>query len=179
MRNTVVIASAAFGFMAGAWAQPADEDHSAHHAAPPSGSAAAPAAVASDGGIRNDMKHVQDLMARVRQTVDPERRRALLAEHLNALREQVRAMRAASARPPMAMMSQDGPREERSQASGDTIHAAHEHNVAEGTGDTPKRGMMGGGMMMKMHRRVEQRLDAIEQLLEQLVEREIAESGLR
>ena len=38
--------------------------------------------------------------------------------------------------------------------------------------------MMGGGMM-RMHERVEQRLDALEQMIEQLIEREVAESDAR
>jgi hypothetical protein len=177
MRVAIYALSAAFGFMAAAWVQAADEDHSAHHAAPQS--AEAPVAGASGGSVQNSMKRVRDLMAQIQRTEDPEQRRTLLREHLNALREQVRALRAASAHPKMAMMSQDRPQGEQSPASGDSSPAASDRNTAPGVADASKKGMMGGGMMMKMHRRMEQRLDTIEQLLEQLIEREVAQSELR
>jgi hypothetical protein len=112
------------------------------------------------------MKTMQDVMARIRDTADPAEKKRLLRVHMLAMQEQIRTMRSASP-------------------------AAHDHGGAgaakdgsgegEGSDSTKDEGMMGGmmkGGMMKMHKQVAGRLDAIEELLGQLIEHEAAEDAL-
>lgn len=185
----IVIALAALGCIGAAQAQTADEDHSAHHpgaATPDASQRPAPAqtTMPEGGAMRAGMKRIQDLMNRIQQTTDPDQRRELMNQHLLALRDQVRAMRAAASRK-TPMMGEDKPRGD--QAAPEDAHAAHRQDDGrsdvQGKGDMKRKEMMDGGMMgggmMRMHQRMEQRLDTIEQMLEQLIEREVVESGAR
>lgn len=204
MRATIVTLGLVLAAAGGAWAQTDDDaDHSAHH--PQAEAAKAPAApqvVAAPRAGAGDFRRIEALMRRIQQTADPAQRAELLREHLLALREQVRALRAAGAKrtamtasdtdqpalddaravPAPAVDTDDDPHAAHRQASAvnDDPHAAHKPSAGEASGGKGgmKKGMMGAGMM-KMHQRVDQRLDAIEQMLEQLIEREIVESGAR
>ena len=140
-----------------------EEDHAAHHA----GNGQTAGHETDDPGehLRANMKAMQDVMARVRDTTDAAEKRRLLRVHMLAMQEQIRTIRSAGS-------------------------AAHDHGNqgdakgSEGKGGDAKKdsGMMGGGMMkggmMKMHKKVEQRLDSLEGLLEQLIEHEAAEDAL-
>jgi hypothetical protein len=95
---------------------------------------------------------IEGLMQQIQQADDPAQRRELLSLHLQALREEMRLIRASRAGMKMSMQ-EDGKKDAGSM-------------MKEG-------GMMGGGMMM--HKEVEQRLDMLERLMQQMIEREAAE----
>ena len=146
-----------------AFGQDEDEDHSAHH--PPAVAAPdanAPAAQDRGGAkaspLQDNMKKIEALMQQVREASDPAQKRELLGQHLAALREQMRLIRAQRSDMKMSM-KEDGKK--------DTMGGM----MKEG-------GMMRGGMMM-MHKKVEQRLEMLERLLEQIIEREAAEESVR
>lgn len=212
MRSTIIAVSLALASVGIASAQTKDEDHAAHHpdaqASQPGQPKEAPAATPA---AESRFKSIEDLMSRIQQAGDAPQRASLLRQHALALREQVKAMRASSAKR-MAMMGGDGKQAaggddphaaHKAAPAGDDPHAAHrvqkpdedEHGAqkadddphaahagagseAAAAGKSTKKGMMGGSMM-KMHESVERRLDAIERLLEQLIEREVVESDVR
>lgn len=138
-----------------------DEDaHAGHHPAPEA-RADAPAQPLAKG-----FERMRSLIAQAQAEQDPAARRRLLGEHAQAMRDQVRAMRAATRPGERAVHD----------------HAAAEARSPDSATERKRRGPMGDGGMMRgkggmmgMHQRVEQRLDAIEQMLEQLVEREALE----
>lgn len=169
MRSSLLALSVALTVAGSAWAQTEEDEHAAHHQNP---QAAQPAQAqerpAAPRAAAADLKSVEDLMARIQNTGEAAQRADLLRQHALALREQVRAMRAANAQR-MAMMGGG----QRKDGGADDPHAAH---GADGAQDGKKP--MGGGMM-KMHERMERRLDGIERVLEQLIEREVVESGAR
>ena len=152
-----LIAAGLLGIGASALAQEDDDPHAGHLPVADAQSEA-PATPLAAG-----FERMRALIAQAQAEQDPVARRQLLDQHVQAMREQVQTMRA-RATPP-----------------------AHDHasGDAQGTaaaGEKKRGGMMGMGGMMKgmggiksMHERVEQRLDAIEQMLEQLVEREALE----
>jgi hypothetical protein len=170
----MILALAVLGVMVGARAQTEDPDHAAHHAdaQPPVAAPSAPDAP-PPGSMQAGMKRIQDLMSQIQQTADSVQRRELMSRHLTALRDQIRAMRAAASRK-MAMMREDKVPADRAREEDDP-HAGHRQDEAPGKAEGQKKPMMMGGGMMKMHKRVEQRLDAIEQILEQMIEREVVE----
>ena len=152
-----LIAAGLLGIGASALAQEDDDPHAGHRPVMDVRSEA-PATPLAAG-----FERMRALIAQAQAEQDPVARRQLLDAHVQAMREQVRTMRA-RAKP-----------------------SAHDHasTDAQGTaaaGEKRGGGMMDKGGMMKgkggmkgMHERVEQRLDAIEQMLEQLVEREALE----
>jgi hypothetical protein len=162
-----IMTAGVLGLALPALAQEEADEHAAHHPAP-TGQVDTPVNSAGDG-----FERMRSLIAQAQAAQDPAVRSELLTEHLQLMREQVRAMRV----PP--------------KPAGDSGHdhsAAAAAKTAESAGAGKKGGMMDkcsmmdkGGMMKKkggmmgMHKRVEQRLDAIEQMLEQLVEREALE----
>lgn len=207
MKSSMLALGLALTIAGGAFAQTEDDEHAAHHPEPqatqPADATQRPTAPRAGAA---DFKSVEDLMARIQQAGDSAQRAELLRQHAVALRAQVRAMRAASAKR-MAMMGGDkmtGGDKQAGSASDDP-HAAHKAAADAGSRTSPqpdanaddphaghkaeasdeqqagkggKKGMMGGGMM-KMHESVERRLDAVERVLEQLIEREVVEGGTR
>jgi len=138
-----------------------EEDHSAHH--PPAGDpaeAAAPAEHDHGAGksdpLQENMQRVEGLMKQIQETADPDRKRALLGEHLQALVGQIKLVR--------------------NQAGG--MKAAMKKPSEKKDGDM-MGGMMKSGGMMKMHKKMEQRIDMLERLLQQTLEREAVEESLR
>jgi hypothetical protein len=133
----------------------AEEDHSAHH--PPPTEATAPAEheheKSEPGAIEAGMRRIEALMQQVREADDPDRKRTLLAEHLQAMRDQLVLVRQKPATAKTAMK----PTERKDGAMG---------------------GMMKGGGMMQKHKQVEDRLDMLERLLQQSLEREAVEESL-
>ncbi|MCC7547986.1 MAG: hypothetical protein IT532_09485 [Burkholderiales bacterium] len=195
--NRLTVALVVAGLLAlgtSAFAQEDDDEHAGHHPAPEAQSleVQAPQAQSPEAGtseaqtpegqaqvpanpLAAGFERMRSLIAQAQTAQDPAARQRLLGEHVQAMREQLRAMRAA-AQPPAQPSAQPSAQTE------------HDHAGAEATDAVPPadrkgRGMMKGkgdmmkgkGAMMGMHRRVEQRLDAIEQMLEQLVEREALE----
>jgi hypothetical protein len=93
-------------------------------------------------------------MQQIEQTADPVEKRELLAQQLEALREQMRPIKVSI--PKMKLSTKDAGKRD--------------------GGRIKNGGMMGGGMMM--HRRVEQRIEMLERLLQQMIEREAAEPSI-
>jgi hypothetical protein len=155
-----------------------EEDHSAHHPAagdeaPAKGSDEAPAqgdeqaagghdhgAAAKPSPAGENMAKVEGLMQQIGQTADPAQKRELLRAHLQALREQMKLVRSENAGAKMAMMG-----------------GGKKDGGGGMMGGDKKGGMMGGGMM-GMHKKVEQRLEMLERVLQQLIERENVEAEL-
>jgi hypothetical protein len=146
-----------------------EEDHSAHH--PPAAgdapdNAAEEGASPSSGGhdhgaarpspARENMSKVERLMQQIRQTSDPAEKRALLRDHLQALREQMKLVRSESGGMKMAMKGEG----------------------KKGGGMMGEGGGMMRGGMMGMHKKVEQRLEMLERVLQQLIEHEGIEAEL-
>ena len=142
-------------------AQDQKDDHTSHHPAPTTDSGASQTR-SNDQAARKDlpaqegMKKVEELMRQIQKSDDPVEKRQLLADHLQGLRAQIRLMRNEHA--PMEMsMKEDGKKE-----------AGMKEEMMK------KKGMMHG--MMDMHKNVTQRLDLLERMIEQLVEREAAKN---
>lgn len=137
-----------------------DDEHAAHTAA-------------ATNDPRHGIENIEALMARIVGTAEPDQRRELLARHLGALRDQMKAIRVVAARPAPPADATDDP------------HAAHRADAAPKT-DVPAQEKSGGGMMkkkmkggmMKKHEQVEQRLDMLERMLQQLIEHEAVEREL-
>ena len=137
----------------------AADEHGAHHL-----SAAVPAEAAAPDGhehgadspdpMQQSMQHIEGLMQQIEETADPDRKRALLGEHLQAMRDQIKGLRG----------------------------QGHAMKAAMKGGDKKDGEMMGGmmksGGMMKMHQKMEQRIGMLERLLQQTLEREAVEESL-
>jgi hypothetical protein len=139
------------------------DDHSSHHAAPTTDSETSRAssddqAANKPSPAQENMKKVEGLMQQIQKTDDPVAKRQLLADHLQALRDQMRLIRSQQA-PMMMSMKEEG---------------KEEAGRKEGMMVMKKKGMMHG--MMTMHKSVEQRLDLLERMMQQLVEREAAKN---
>jgi hypothetical protein len=149
-----------------------EEEHAAHqHGTAAGGEASGQKGHNPAKHLQMNMKTMQEVMTKIGETTDPAEKKRLLRVHMLAMQEHIKTMRSISA--------------DQQPGSGSS---AHDHGD-QGTkgGDSKKGGVMGGGMMgggmmgggmMKMHKKVEQRLDAIEQLLEQLIEHGAAEDTL-
>lgn len=136
-----------------------EEDHSAHQPAT-SGPAEAAAPAAHDHGAtkpdpaQENMQRIEGLMKQIQESADPDRKRALLGEHLQALLAQMTLVR----------------------SQGTSVKTAAKPSEKK-DGDM-MGGMMKGGGMMKMHKKMEQRIDMLERLLQQTLEREAIEESL-
>jgi hypothetical protein len=204
-----------------AWAQ--DDPHAGHH--PPAAGQADDAARqgqghdqgagssqhehgAAGGKLQENMQRMQALMTRMWETTDPTQRRALLGEHLQLMRDQMKLM--------LAQASGHAQGGEASAGAAGAAHEAHGAQPSQGSEADKKQerammeggkckmmedekggmmesgkcrmmeeeegGMMGDGMMSSgmtmMHQKMEQRVQILEQLLEQMVEREAVEHQL-
>ena len=145
-----------------ALAQSEAQDHSAHHPAP----GAEPGATTTPGhdhgagnvnAVQQNMRKIEALMQQIQQTTDPAHKRELLAQHLQAMRDQMRLIR--SQHSDMKLTMKEGSKPEGGMMGG---------MMQDG-------GMMGGGMMM--HKQMEQRLEILERMLQQTLEREAAEAS--
>lgn len=135
-----------------------EEDHSAHHPSPAASSESAPAdehdhGKAAGDPLQHGMQRIEALMQQIRTTEDLQRKRALLAEHLQAMRDQLQLVRTSG------------------RAAKTTMKPADKKEGSMG-------GMMKGGGMMEKHKQVEQRLEMLERLLQQTMEREAVEETL-
>jgi hypothetical protein len=160
MRTSLLplVFASAFTLAPGFVAAAEEEDHSAHHPPPAASPETAPAGEHDHGKAEADplqqgMQRVEDLMRRIRDTDDVDQKKTLLAEHLQAMRDQMQLVRTASRTAKTAMKATD---------------------KKEGS----MGGMMKGGGMMEKHKKVEQRLDMLERLLQQSLEREAVEESL-
>jgi hypothetical protein len=138
------------------FAQSEDQDHSAHHDAQSSDADTAPHSGHDHGSakaspLQENMKKAEALMQQIQRATDQAEKRELLSRHLQVLQEQMRLIR--SQGPATKMSMEEG-----------------------GKTDAGMMGpmMKGGGMMA--HKKVEQRLDMLERLMQQVIEREAAEA---
>jgi len=166
-----IMTAGVLGLALPALAQDETDEHAGHHPAP-AGQADAPLTSAAEG-----FERMRGLIAQAQAAQDPAVRSQLLADHVQLMREQVRAMRA-PAKPAgdgghdhSAATSQAAERE----GADKKCARMEKGGMMDKAGMMDKGGMKKKGGMMGMHKRVEQRLDAIEQMLEQLVEREALE----
>jgi hypothetical protein len=143
-----------------AFAQSEEQNHSAHHPA----QSAQPGAEATsshdhDDGkpspVQENMTKIEGLMEQIRAATDPSQKRELLSQHLQALREQMRLI---SSRPSDLKMSM--------KEGGKKDDGMMREMMKDGC-------MMGAGMMM--HKKMDQRVDMLERMLQQLIEREAVE----
>lgn len=116
--------------------------------------------VLSTTHLERNMKAMRDVMTRIAQAKDPAEKQRLLNIHMLAMLEQIRTIRALHA-----------------QAGHD--HGAHEHgskgSQREDSGTASATGTaMQGCRMLGLHQQTEERVSAVEQLLEQLLEHEAA-----
>lgn len=162
-----------------AW--PADEeDHSAHHPGTDQ-SQAAPAqddkaAAMGMEKMQDKMKKMQELMAKIHTTTDPKERAKLMKEHMDAMRESMKSMQAMMEKGDMMM----GKKKPQDSTAAEIATPQHEGDHAAGNpADSQKGGgMMKGGMMMKMHKKMEDRMDAMQKMMEQMIEREAMEQKM-
>jgi hypothetical protein len=174
--NTTLLASSFAIVLSLSAARAADDvDHSAHQ----HGSTADNSGPSQDGPSGDvGLGKIREIMERMRSTTDAKERDALMKEHLEALRESLKSMRAIKGKGGMDMKG-GGKKDE-----GGAEKADHQHGddtVGAGAGKMEKGGkgdgmMMGG--MMKMHKKMEDRMDALQTILEQLVEHEVMEREL-
>jgi hypothetical protein len=121
------------------------------------------------------MKTMQDQMAKIHSTTDPKEREKLLKEHMQSMREGMKMMGAMMDKGGMGMM---GGKKKSAQA--DAAKDAQGADAATGSAAAGGQGgeMMMGGMMMKKHKKMQERMDAMQQMLEQLIEREAVEQEM-
>jgi hypothetical protein len=169
-------------------AQAADEeDHAAHHpGADPSQAAPAPddkAAGMKMEKMQDKMKKMQEQMAKIHATSDPKERERLMKEHMESMREGMKSMHAMMDKGGMGMMGKKKPRDE---AGAEKDAHQHGDNASPGTPAAGGQGgemMMGGDMMkggmMKMHKKMQDRMDAMQKMMEQIIEHEAMEQEMK
>jgi len=161
-------------------AQDKQDEHASHH---PQGAAAqdgAPDAGEHKGqAMMDNMKKIQELMARIHATTDPAERDALMKEHLKAMREQAKMMHAMADDMGGMMGDKGGMMGDKGSMMGSESESDKE-KPSEGTSSEKKKGMMGGmmmGGMMKMHQMMQKRMGMMQMMIEQMLEREAVEAG--
>jgi len=100
---------------------------------------------------QENMQTAEALMQQIQRATDQAEKRDLLSEHLQVLRQQMRMIRSQGSAVKMSM------EEERKTDAAMMCPA-----------------MMGGGMMT--HKKIEQRLDMLERLMQQVIEREAVDA---
>jgi len=174
--NTTLFASSIAIILSLSAAQAADDvDNSAHQ----HGSTADKSDPSLDGPLGDSgLGKMREIMERLHSTTDSKEREALMKEHLEALRESLKFMRAMKGKGGIDMKG-GGKKDE-----GGAEKADHQHGddtAGAGAGKMEKGGKGGGmmmGGMMKMHKKMEDRMDALQTILEQLVEHEAMEREL-
>jgi hypothetical protein len=157
-------------------AQAADEeDHAAHHPGADQGQAA-PAQDDEASGMKMEkmqdkMKKMQDLMSKMHSTSDPKEREKLMNEHMESMREGMKSMR--------TMMDKGGMMGKKKQCDDAGAEKdAHQHGDDASSGK-PSDGDQGGEMMMggmmKMHKKMQERMDTMQKMMEQIIEHEAME----
>ena len=160
------------------------DEHAGHHpaAAAEDGSGQRDHKVGSATHLQKNMQTMQDLMAKIRETTDVAEKKRLLGVHMLAMQEQIKTIRAVYARAGGHEHGDagkaDGAKDKGEGARGTRGRRAKGGEGKQG-GMMGERGMMGGGMMKKMHKQMEQRMDALEQLLQQFIEHEAAEEDVK
>lgn len=166
-------------------AQAADEeDHAAHHPDADQ-SQAGPAQDDKAAGMKMEkmhekMKKMQDLMSKIHSTSDPKEREKLMKEHMESMREGMRMMAGKMDKCEMKGCEMMGKKKQRDDAGAEKD--AHQHGD-DASPESPADGdngggMMKGGMMMKMHKKMQERMDAMQKMMEQIIEHEAMEQKM-
>jgi len=100
------------------------------------------------------MKKMHEQMDKIHASTDPIERQKLMQEHMESMREGMKAIRGMGKKP----------------------KGECPEDVGDGE-DAEKSGTM-GGMMMKKHKMMESRLDAMQKMMEQMLEHEAAEQDM-
>jgi len=137
------------------------DEHAGHHS-PPTGDSEARKGSADEQGAskssraQENMSKLDRLLQQIQTVDDPVEKRRLLSEKLSILLDQVRLIR--TEQTPIKVSKKEDDKQD----------------------NGAKEAMMKGGMgsMMTMHQKVERRLDMLERMLQQLVEREAAKERL-
>lgn len=178
MRGLILLLAAALICCTPAvFAQDDKQDHSAHQPAPEKDAEAPPPAEHDHGAAKPDalqenMQSIESLMRQIQQADDAGRKHELLGQHLQALRQQMRLI--VSQRASTKTDTKEGAKTDAGAPAGKEKAGAPEGKEKEG-GMMKGEGMMKGGGMM-MHKKVEQRLDMLERVLRQVIEREAVEA---
>ncbi|HZR04134.1 MAG TPA: hypothetical protein VFA81_13300 [Burkholderiales bacterium] len=140
-----------------AFAESEEQEHAAHHPAQSAEPEAATTSSDDRGGggaglVQENMKKIEGLMEQIQAATDPGQKRELLSQHLQALREQMRLIR--SQRSDMKMSMKGGCKKDDGMMC---------EKMKDGR-------MMGSGMMM--HKKMDRRVDMLERMLQQMIERE-------
>jgi hypothetical protein len=159
------------GSLSMAVAQVSPEDHAAHHPDQAAGKAAAPPASATPAASpeaavdKNQarMKAMQELMDKLGETKDPAERAKLLAQHRQAMHEQLSSMQHMGC----SMMGDEAGKMGRMGTGEKGM------SVKEG-GGTMGQGMMSAGMM-KCHEMMQMRMDMMVGMMDQMMRHEEAE----
>ena len=162
MRRTLLSLLMCFAMVSSLALAQTEDEHASHH---PAAGAQAPGAQPTSApdarSVQQAMKRLQDLMLRIESSSDPAERAGLLHQHMLAMLEQIELARSQATSTKMAMVGA------KRAPSPDPCDKKAPDTLQKG--DSSKAaGMMGGGMM-NMHKRMEQRVDMLEQLLEQVI----------
>jgi hypothetical protein len=158
-------------------AQDKQDEHASHH---PQGAAEqdrAPDADEHKGqAMMDNMKKIQELMARIHATTDPAEREALMKEHLKAMREQAKMMHAMADDMGGMMGDKGGMMGDQGGMMGGESEGDKE-KPSDGMSSEKKKGMMMMGGMMKMHKMMQKRMGMMQMMMEQMLEREAVKAG--
>lgn len=140
------------------------ESEEQEHAAPQSAETEATATSSDDHGggkaspAQENMRRIEGLMEQIETATDPGQKRELLSRHLYGLREQMGLIRSQNS--DMKMSMKEGAKKDDGMMC---------EKMKDGR-------MMGGGMMM--HKKMVQRVDMLERMLQQMIEREAAQASI-
>ena len=126
-----------------------EDDHAGHHP----GANEAPEARTKDK-MQERMKKMHEQMEKIHASKDPKERQELMQEHMESMREGMKAMHGMGKKP------------------------KGECPEDEAGGEAAEKGGMMGGMMMKKHKAMVERLDAMQKMMEQMLEHEAAEQDM-
>ena len=137
--------------------KPSADDHAAHHPA-----ASAPA---TPSQMQENMKSMQALMAKIKETKDPAERQKLMRQHMASMRGQMDMMHGMGE----GRMGTKGG----GSMKGDAGSTPKDHGI-----DGKEGGRMSPGMMMG-HEMMEQRMRMMESMLDQMLQHQEAQENSR
>jgi len=162
-------------------AQAADEeDHAAHHpGADQSQADPAPddkAAAMKMEKMQEQMKKMREQMEKIHSAKDPQERQKLMKEHMQSMREGMKMMNGMMDKGGMMgkkKQRNDAGAEKDTQQPGDDASAGSPSDGDQGGEMMMGCKMMGG--MMNMHKKMQARMDAMQKMMEQIIEHEAME----
>ena len=104
------------------------------------------------------MKKMQEQIEKIHASRDPKERQKLMKDHMDSMRESMKMMHGMGRKPRGAPPPEEG--------------------GEKGMEKAGEMGEMTGGMMKKKHKMMEDRLDAMQMMMEQMVEHEAAQQKM-